>query len=84
MSPLYEQPISTNDAILEVNDVSVYYGNFRVCEERYSQNSEEEDHRNYWTLGCGKSTVLRSFNRMNDFVAARELKEKYYSMEKHL
>ncbi len=68
MSPLYEQPISTNDAILEVNDVSVYYGNFRAVKNVTLKIPKKKITAIIGPSGCGKSTVLRSFNRMNDFV----------------
>ena len=35
--------------------------------------SEGQDHRLHRSLGCGKSTVLRSLNRMNDLVEGFKL-----------
>ncbi|USG66331.1 phosphate ABC transporter ATP-binding protein PstB [Brevibacillus ruminantium] len=56
------------DTIMEVRDVSVYYG-----EKRAVTNINMDIERHSVTAfigpsGCGKSTLLRSMNRMNDLV----------------
>jgi phosphate transport system ATP-binding protein len=53
---------------IEVNDLSVFYGDFRAI-----KNVNLHIHRNKITAiigpsGCGKSTMLRAFNRMNELV----------------
>ncbi len=55
-----------NEAILEVRDLSFYYGDFRGL-----SNISLDIAKNLVTAfigpsGCGKSTVLRTFNRMYD------------------
>jgi phosphate transport system ATP-binding protein len=54
--------------ILEVKDMSFYYGNFRAL-----TNINMKIYRNKITAiigpsGCGKSTFLRCFNRMNELI----------------
>ncbi len=54
--------------ILEVKDMSFYYGNFRAL-----ANIDMKIYRNKITAiigpsGCGKSTFLRCFNRMNELM----------------
>ncbi len=56
------------DAIVELHDVSCYYGSFRAV-----RNVDVKISRNAITAligpsGCGKSTLLRTMNRMNDLV----------------
>jgi len=68
MNPVYEQPISANDAILEAKGVSVYYGNFRAVKDVTLKIPKKKITAIIGPSGCGKSTVLRAFNRMNDFV----------------
>lgn len=64
--------LPTNDThdeyAIEVRNMSFYYGSFRAVKD-VNLNIE----RNRITAiigpsGCGKSTVLRSLNRMNDFI----------------
>ena len=55
-----------NNSLLKVKDISVYYGEFKAL-ENVSMNIE----KNQVTAligpsGCGKRTLLRCFNRMND------------------
>ncbi len=56
------------DAIVELHDVSCYYGSVRAV-----RNVDVKISRNAITAligpsGCGKSTLLRTMNRMNDLV----------------
>ena len=56
------------EAIFDVDDVSVYYG-----EKRAIRNVTFDLHRNEITAligpsGCGKSTFIRCLNRMNDLI----------------
>ncbi|MGB5760620.1 MAG: phosphate ABC transporter ATP-binding protein PstB [Acidimicrobiales bacterium] len=57
------------DMVMELRDVSVYYGDFRAV-----RNVDMPIYLRHITAligpsGCGKSTVLRSLNRMNDLIA---------------
>ncbi len=56
------------EVILDVKDVSVYYGDFRAV-----RNVDLDIRRNQITAligpsGCGKTTLLRCLDRMNDLV----------------
>ncbi len=56
------------DFVLDVNDLTVFYGDFQAV-----RDVRLPIHRNEITAfigpsGCGKSTVLRCFNRMNDLI----------------
>ncbi len=56
------------DAVMDVRDVSVFYGAFRAVR---GVNMPVQEHRITAMIGpsgCGKSTVLRSLNRMNDLI----------------
>ena len=58
------------EAIFDVDDVSVYYG-----EKRAIRNVTMDLHRHEITAligpsGCGKSTFIRCLNRMNDLIPA--------------
>ena len=61
-------PQAAREAIFDVDDVSVYYG-----EKRAIRNVTFDLHRNEITAligpsGCGKSTFIRCLNRMNDLI----------------
>ncbi len=73
---LSETPIqTTNDdvqiepeLVIEVKDVSVYYGAFRAVREVHMPVPKHEITAMIGPSGCGKSTLLRSLNRMNDLI----------------
>src|SRR5688572_6164794 len=54
--------------ILQVEDVDVYYGNFRAVSEVNLKFGLHEITALIGPSGCGKSTLLRSLNRMNDLI----------------
>ena len=59
---------SSRDYVVELQDVSCYYGSFRAV-----RNVDIKVAKNAITAligpsGCGKSTLLRTINRMNDLV----------------
>ena len=59
---------NAGDHVVELQDVSCYYGDFRAV-----RNVDIQVRRNSITAligpsGCGKSTLLRTINRMNDLV----------------
>ena len=47
---------------------TLYYGNFLAVRDTRHPDRTQRDHAFIGPSGCGKSTVLRSLNRMNDFV----------------
>jgi len=51
-----------------LDDVSVYYGDFRAVRNVTMPVVENEITAMIGPSGCGKSTVLRSINRMNDLI----------------
>jgi phosphate transport system ATP-binding protein len=56
------------DLIFDVQNVSIYYGPFKAVTEVTMPVYENEITAFIGSSGSGKSTVLRSFNRMNDLV----------------
>jgi phosphate transport system ATP-binding protein len=64
-----ERDHPTNTAVvLELSDVSIYYGDFRAVAGVNMPIHLQEVTALIGPSGCGKSTVLRSLNRMNDLV----------------
>lgn len=62
------QQIPTNSSIINTEDLSIFYGNFRAVKNVFMKISPNKITAIIGPSGCGKSTVLRSFNRMNDFI----------------
>jgi phosphate transport system ATP-binding protein len=58
-----DQPI-----VIRVEDLSVYYGDFRAVANIGLPIRRNEITALIGPSGCGKSTVLRCFNRMNDLI----------------
>ena len=58
-----DQPI-----VIKVENLSVYYGDFRAVSEVDIPIRRHEITALIGPSGCGKSTVLRCFNRMNDLI----------------
>jgi phosphate transport system ATP-binding protein len=59
---------STAEIVFEVDDLSVFYGTFRAVRDVNLTIREHEITAFIGPSGCGKTTVLRSLNRMNDFI----------------
>lgn len=59
---------STVQSIINTEDLSIFYGNFRAVKEVDLNILPNQITAIIGPSGCGKSTVLRSFNRMNDFI----------------
>jgi phosphate transport system ATP-binding protein len=68
-----EPPVEI-DAVIEVDDVSVYYGNYEAVRGVNLQMGYNEITALIGPSGCGKSTVLRCFNRMNDLIVGARVK----------
>lgn len=58
----------TQTPVFELNDVSVFYGDFRAVRSVNLPIAEHEITAFIGPSGCGKTTVLRCLNRMNDFI----------------
>ena len=56
------------NTVVQLDDVSVYYGEFRAVRDVTMPIYEHEITAMIGPSGCGKSTVLRSINRMNDLI----------------
>ncbi|MCB0977304.1 MAG: ATP-binding cassette domain-containing protein [Acidimicrobiales bacterium] len=59
---------SPGRSVFEVEDLSVYYGDYRAVREVNLDIRRNEIAAFIGPSGCGKSTVLRCFNRMNDVI----------------
>ena len=59
--------------IFDVQDVSVYYGSFKAVTGVTMPVYENEITAFIGSSGSGKSTMLRSFNRMNDLIPGARL-----------
>jgi phosphate transport system ATP-binding protein len=64
------------DAVIQVGDVSVYYGDYEAVRGVDMQVGYNEITAMIGPSGCGKSTVLRCFNRMNDLVPGARVQGK--------
>ena len=70
-------------AVFNVEDLRVYYGDFRAVNDVNLQVLEHEITAMIGPSGCGKSTVLRCFNRMNDLITGARVEGKlhYHSVD---
>jgi phosphate ABC transporter ATP-binding protein len=59
---------SEPDPVMECQDVSVHYGDFRAVTRVSLAFGKHEITALIGPSGCGKSTLLRSLNRMNDLI----------------
>src|SRR5690349_14137028 len=66
-------PETSGNLIFDVRNVSIYYGSFKAVTEVTMPIHEHEITAFIGSSGSGKSTVLRSFNRMNDLVPGSRL-----------
>jgi phosphate transport system ATP-binding protein len=63
-------PSSHEGAVLQAQDVSVYYGSNLAVRDVTLDIPYNQVVAFIGPSGCGKSTILRCFNRMNDLVAS--------------
>jgi phosphate transport system ATP-binding protein len=54
--------------VLELKDVSVYYGNYEAVRGTTMAIAKNQITAMIGPSGCGKSTILRALNRMNDLI----------------
>jgi phosphate transport system ATP-binding protein len=66
-------PTATGDRIFDISNVSIYYGAFKAVTDVTLPIYENEITAFIGSSGSGKSTVLRSFNRMNDLIPGARL-----------
>ena len=58
----------TGPSVFDINDLSVYYGEFRAVSNVDLSVARHEITAFIGPSGCGKTTVLRCLNRMNDLI----------------
>jgi phosphate transport system ATP-binding protein len=63
-----EQPGEDHPVVIELQDVSCFYGSFRAVRNIDLKVAKQRITALIGPSGCGKSTVLRTINRMNDLV----------------
>jgi len=59
--------------VLEVNNLNVYYGDFRAIKDVGIKIREKSVTALIGPSGCGKSTFLRCLNRMNDLIVGTSI-----------
>jgi phosphate transport system ATP-binding protein len=62
------EPSVARDYVVELQDVSCFYGSFRAVRDVDIQVEKNAITALIGPSGCGKSTLLRTINRMNDLV----------------
>ncbi len=68
-----ESPEAAPGPIIELKDVSFYYGSFRAVKEISIDIATNRITALIGPSGCGKSTLLRTINRMNDLIPGTRL-----------
>jgi phosphate transport system ATP-binding protein len=63
-----EQSQGATAPVIEIKDVSFYYGAFRAVKEISIKVPPQQITALIGPSGCGKSTLLRTLNRMNDLI----------------
>jgi phosphate transport system ATP-binding protein len=61
-------PSTIEDAVVEIQDLSIYYGDFRAVRDVNLRVARHRITAIIGPSGCDKSTLLRSLNRMNELV----------------
>ena len=62
------QVVETTEAVLQTENVNVYYGNFLAVKGIYLNIPKNKVTAFIGPSGCGKSTLLRCYNRLNDLI----------------
>ncbi len=58
----------STEIAIESRNLNIHYGKFRAVKDVSLKVEKQKITAIIGSSGCGKSTVLRSFNRMNDFI----------------
>jgi phosphate transport system ATP-binding protein len=61
-------PVPAEDAVVDLRDLSLWYGDFRALHGVSLTVPKNQVTALIGASGCGKSTILRCVNRMNDLV----------------
>ncbi len=67
-SPADTDPSTDADPVIELQDVSCFYGSFRAVRNVDLKVARQRITALIGPSGCGKSTLIRTMNRMNDLV----------------
>ena len=67
------RPAQAGETVLDVQDLSVYYGNFMAVRSIVLPVKSNRVTALIGPSGCGKSTLLRCFNRMNDLIPSSRI-----------
>lgn len=68
MTYLSDQPMAKLNTVFAVNNVDIYYGNYRAVRDVTMEIPKNNVTAFIGPSGCGKSTILRCFNRLNDLI----------------
>jgi phosphate transport system ATP-binding protein len=71
-----DESAALGDVVFEVEDLSAYYGSFKAVRDVNLTIRQHEITAFIGPSGCGKTTVLRSLNRMNDFIEGARVEGK--------
>jgi len=63
-----EEPQTDREAVFDVRDLAVYYGDFRAIRDVTLPILKNEITALIGPSGCGKTTFIRCLNRMNDLI----------------
>jgi phosphate transport system ATP-binding protein len=63
-----DTPTTFTDLAIESQNLNIHYGKFLAVKDVTLKVEKQKITAIIGSSGCGKSTVLRSFNRMNDFI----------------
>jgi phosphate transport system ATP-binding protein len=63
-----EQPKESPRPLMELREVSVFYGDFEAVRDTNLPIGQNRITAMIGPSGCGKSTILRALNRMNDLI----------------
>ncbi len=72
----HTQPAAGVETVFDINDLGVYYGDFRAVRGATLEIKQHEITAFIGPSGCGKTTVLRCLNRMNDFIETARVEGK--------
>ena len=64
---------SKNNYALRIKDLNVYYGTFRAVKNVHLNIERNKITAIIGSSGCGKSTMLRSINRMNELIPSARM-----------
>jgi len=73
MDPMKNTQPQENNYALRINNLNVYYGAFRAVKNVHLDIVRNKITAIIGSSGCGKSTMLRSINRMNELIPSARI-----------